>query len=147
MKNETLFQKSNISDFEKLKNSNILMNQFPMFDLSMPPTKRQELSEHCVKALELFKPVDLNHFRFLSDQLIYSVFYTAVVYLKFGNIDDNGKLLVKELSEKFRKIREGELKSFWIEEDDLKVPSCILQYYSSLEALLREYEIESAPLV
>lgn len=146
-KKDNLFKKSNINNFDKLKNSNILMNQFPMFDLNIPPIKKQELSEHCIKALELFKPVDLNHFRFLSDQLIYSVFYTAVIYLKFGIIDDKGKILVKELSEKFRKIREGELKSFWIEEVDLKVPSCILQYYASLEALLREYEIETAPMI
>lgn len=141
---ENLFKKSNMSNFEKLKNSNVLSNQFPMYDLNIPPAKRQDLTDHCIKALELFKPVDLNHFRFLSDQLIYSVYYTAVIYLKFGVIDENGKMLVKDLSEKFRKIREGELKSFWIEEVDLKVPSCILQYYSSLEALLRENEIEKS---
>ena len=143
---ENLFKKSNMSNFEKLKNSNVLSNQFPMYDLNIPPAKRQDLTDHCIKALELFKPVDLNHFRFLSDQLIYSVYYTAVIYLKFGVIDENGKMLVKDLSEKFRKIREGELKSFWIEEVDLKVPSCILQYYSSLEALLRENEIEKSSI-
>lgn len=143
---ETLFKKSNMSNFEKLKNASVLINQFPMYDLSIPPSKKQDFTGHCIKALELFKPVDLNHFRFLSDQLIYSVYYTAVMYLKFGAIDEHGKMLVKDLSEKFRKIREGELKSFWIEEVDLKVPSCILQYYSSLEALLRENEIENSSI-
>ncbi|XBW38114.1 hypothetical protein QEN19_003708 [Hanseniaspora menglaensis] len=138
---EKIYLSSALANSERLKDAKCLLKQYPMIDLQIPTQKKEELSTHCLKALKLFEPVDLNHFRFLSDQLIYSVFYTAVVYLKYCNIEAKGKSLVKDLSEKFRKIREGELKSFWIEEVDLKVPSCILQYYSSLESLLREIEI------
>lgn len=138
---EKAYLSSAISNSERSKNAKLLIKQYPMADLQISVHKKEELSLHCTKALRLFETVDLNHFRFLSDQLIYSVFYNAVIYLKYCNIDEEGKLLVKDLSEKFRKVREGELKSFWIEEVDLKVPSCILQYYSSLESLLREVEI------
>lgn len=136
------YANSALASAERSKDAKVLIKQYPMVDLQLPPNKKDELTLHCVKALKLFQPVDLNHFRFLSDQLIYSIFYTAVIYLKHCNIDSDGKALVKDLSEKFRKIRKGELKSFWIEEVDLKVPSCILQYYSSLESLLRELEIK-----
>ena len=138
---EEAYKNSAMSNSERLEDAKFLIKQYPMADLQIPLNKKEKLTFHCLEALQLFEPVDLNHFRFLSDQLIYSVFYNAVIYLKYCNVDEKGKLLVKDLSEKFRKVREGELKSFWIEEVDLKVPSCILQYYSSLESLLREVEI------
>ena len=107
--------------------------------------------EHCEKGLKLFVDTRIHNFRYLSDQLIFISVYLSLITLKtLKNVceehpDEIPQELVKsligyvkQLSMKLRSIRESELKSFWVEEVDLRVPSVILQYHSALESYLKE---------
>lgn len=125
---------------------------------AMPQEKRLEMLQHCHRALETMVDTDFDSFRYLSDQLFFSCMHSSLLCLVIAHNLYHMKNSafpesqledvltdVKKFSLRLQKIREGELKSFWVEEVDLKIPSVILQYHKSIEGCLQEkfpeYEI------
>ncbi|CEP61119.1 Zn(II)2Cys6 transcription factor domain-containing protein LALA0_S02e07140g [Lachancea lanzarotensis] len=126
---------------------------------SMPIKTQLKLLEHSRKAVEAMVTENFENFRFLSDQLIFQCVHLSLMCLVVARklFDSESTVFkeekleqvlsdVKKFSLRLHKIREGELKSFWVEEVDLRIPSVILQYHKSIEACLRdkfpEYEIQ-----
>ncbi|SCU92910.1 LAFA_0F13630g1_1 [Lachancea sp. 'fantastica'] len=125
---------------------------------SMPVEMQLKVLDHARKAVEAMVSENFENFRFLSDQLIFQCVHSSLMCLVVARkLFDSGSPVLKEenleqvlsdvkkFSLRLHKIREGELKSFWVEEVDLRIPSVILQYHKSLESCLRdkfpEYEI------
>ncbi|SSD60892.1 uncharacterized protein SCODWIG_02653 [Saccharomycodes ludwigii] len=117
----------------------------------IPLEDQKAIASNCDIALDLFLNVEFHKFRYLSDQLIFISVYLSLVglktlkYLKNNHpkelTDESVRKLitsVKKLSLRLRKIRETELKSFWVEEIDLRIPSVVLQYHSAIESYLKE---------
>lgn len=115
---------------------------------SMPSEKQLELLKHSHKALRGIIKTEYAKFKYLSDQLFFSSVLSALICiaasynlaLENKNMNNVDEILidVKTLSLRLQQIRNGELKSFWVEEVDLKIPSVILQYHKAIESYLQE---------
>lgn len=115
---------------------------------SMPSEKQLELLTHSHKALRGIIKTEYAKFKYLSDQLFFSSVLSALVCIaaSYSLALENKNLIkvdeilvdVKTLSLRLQQIRNGELKSFWVEEVDLKIPSVILQYHKAIESYLQE---------
>ncbi|KAL6942589.1 hypothetical protein ACO0QE_003772 [Hanseniaspora vineae] len=152
-KEQENFTNANGFGAQRTFNGERLNKKFPLSDVFglIPLETQKTMLEHCEKGLKLFVDTRIHNFRYLSDQLIFISVYLSLITLKtLKNVceehpDEIPQELVKsligyvkQLSMKLRSIRESELKSFWVEEVDLRVPSVILQYHSSLESYLKE---------
>ena len=114
----------------------------------MPLEQRQLLLKHAHSGLSTMVNCPFEKFKFLSDHLIFSSVYMALMCLLlldevYDVIIDNSRFTevltaVKKISQRLHKIREGELKSFWVEEVDLRIPSVILQYHKAIEEYLND---------
>ncbi|SCU92104.1 LADA_0F14356g1_1 [Lachancea dasiensis] len=126
---------------------------------SMSVHSQFKMLGHAHKSVEAMISDSFKNFRFLSDQLIFQCVQCSLTCLLVAHnlyYSDAGLLReeqleqvlsdVKKFSLRLQKIREGELKSFWVEEVDLRIPSIILQYHKAIEASLQdnfsEYEIQ-----
>lgn len=116
---------------------------------SMPPEIQLELLVHSHQALQEMVRTEFGIFKYLSDQIFFCSVLSSFMCIEVTNSlqRTHGNLLgeektrevlmdVKVLSLRLQKIRESELKSFWVEEVDLKVPSVILQYHKAIESCL-----------
>lgn len=152
-KEQASFTNANGFGAQRTFNGERLNRKFPLSDVfGLIPLETQKIMlEHCEKGLKLFVDTRIHNFRYLSDQLIFISVYLSLITLKtLKNVcEEHPQELpqelvksligyVKQLSLKLRNIRESELKSFWVEEVDLRVPSVILQYHSALESYLKE---------
>lgn len=137
-----------------------LNSQYPVEEVigAIPHEKQLEMLDHAHRSVETMINDNFSSFRYLSDQLFFSCMHCSLICLMVAHslyhaeecqLKDSHleKILtdVKKFSLRLQKIREGELKSFWVEEVDLKVPSVILQYHKAIESCLQdkfpEYEI------
>ncbi|SCV04030.1 LAME_0H15192g1_1 [Lachancea meyersii CBS 8951] len=138
-----------------------LNREFSIPDIvsSMPIDVQFMILKHTHKAIEAMISGHFESFRFLSDQLIFQCVHASLMCLIVARnlyYVENSLLKeeqleqvlsdVKKFSLRLHKVRQGELKSFWVEEVDLKIPSVILQYHKSIEACLQdsfpEYQIQ-----
>ncbi|CAH01437.1 uncharacterized protein KLLA0_C08657g [Kluyveromyces lactis] len=125
---------------------------------SILPAQVSFILEHAHLGLTAIVNCPFEKFKFLSDHLVFSGVHLALMCLLL--LDESHSLSkdidavailtdVKKLSQRLQKIREGELKSFWVEEVDLRIPSVILQYHKALEAYLigkfSAYDIQIDP--
>ncbi|AQZ18225.1 (ZYRO0D08316g) [Zygosaccharomyces parabailii] len=117
---------------------------------SMPPESRLEMLLHNHEALKGMVGTDFEIFKHLSDQIFFCSVLASLMCIEIASSlqtgakdmlheDEVREILmdVKLFSLRLQKIREGELKSFWVEEVDLKVPSVILQYHTAIENCLQ----------
>ncbi|SCU77921.1 LANO_0A01618g1_1 [Lachancea nothofagi CBS 11611] len=150
------YSKSN----DKTSIGETLNRDYPITEViaAMPLDSQFKMLEHAHRSVEAMINDSFESFRFLSDQLFFqcvhcslmclmvahNLYYTTAGHLREENLEH---ILsdVKKFSLRLQTIREGELKSFWVEEVDLRVPSVILQYHKAIEACLQEkfpeYEI------
>ncbi|CDO93111.1 unnamed protein product [Kluyveromyces dobzhanskii CBS 2104] len=125
---------------------------------SIPQSQVTLILEHAHSGLTAMVECPFEKFKFLSDHLVFSGVHLALISLLL--LDENFTLNksvdviailtdVKKLSQRLQKIREGELKSFWVEEVDLRIPSVILQYHKAIEGYLlgkfSAYDIQIDP--
>ncbi|KAL2710277.1 GAL4 superfamily protein [Kluyveromyces marxianus] len=112
---------------------------------SIPQAQLNIILDHAHKGLTSIVNCPFDKFKFLSDHLVFSGVHLALICLLLLHEDytlsksvDIIPILsdVKKLSQRLQKIREGELKSFWVEEVDLRIPSVILQYHKAIEGYL-----------
>ncbi|GAV53856.1 hypothetical protein ZYGR_0AK03580 [Zygosaccharomyces rouxii] len=116
---------------------------------SMSSESQLEMLLHCHRALREVVKTEFDVFKYLSDQIFFcSVLLSLMCVELSSSLQETGKDLlqddrvreilmdIKIFSLRLQKIREGELKSFWVEEVDLKIPSVILQYHKAVENCL-----------
>lgn len=117
---------------------------------SMPSENQLELLLHCHTALREMAKTELSVFKYLSDQIVFRSVLLSLFCIEVSsclrkmdkNLLPDYKVYavltdIKIFSSRLQKIREGELKSFWVEEVDLKIPSVILQYHKAIENCLQ----------
>lgn len=151
---------TDLNIMNKTSIGNYLSQEYPVEDVinSIPKDKRLDMLKHAHRSLETMINDNPENFRYLSDQLFFQCVHCSLVCLIIAHSlyhfsdgllgeDHLEQILsdVKKYSLRLQKIREGELKSFWVEEVDLKIPSVILQYHRAIETCLQdkfpEYEI------
>ncbi|GAV48944.1 hypothetical protein ZYGR_0N03490 [Zygosaccharomyces rouxii] len=116
---------------------------------SMPPESQLEMLVHSHRALQEVVRTKFGIFKYLSDQIFFCTVLSSLVCIEISdslhktskdllNDDKVSEILmdIKIFSLRLQKIREGELRSFWVEEVDLKIPSVILQYHKAIENCL-----------
>lgn len=128
---------------------------------SMPSGSKLEMLMHCHTALNEVVKTEFDVFKHLSDQIFFcSVLLSLMCVELLDSLQKTDKNLlhddklcevltdIKIFSLRLQKIREGELKSFWVEEVDLKIPSVILQYHKAVENCLHSKfpNFENPPL-
>lgn len=117
---------------------------------SMPPESQLEMLLHNHEALHEMVGAEFEVFKHLSDQIFFCSVLASLMCIQVASSLQNSAsdllpedkireilMDVKLFSLRLQKIREGELKSFWVEEVDLKVPSVILQYHTAIENCLQ----------
>ncbi|SCV01470.1 LAMI_0G11716g1_1 [Lachancea mirantina] len=120
---------------------------FPVHEVLsyMPSDKQIELLRHCHHCVKTMVTDKFESFKYLSDQVYFSCVHSSLMCIMTAHLlyyQEKSLLHENELEsilmnirnfiERLRVIREGELKSFWVEEVDLKVPSVVLQYHNAI---------------
>ncbi|QLG70797.1 hypothetical protein HG535_0A07390 [Zygotorulaspora mrakii] len=135
---------------ERIHIGDYLNGKYPIESVigAMPLNIRIDFLNHSHKALKNLIKTDFATFQYLSDQLIFAgVLCSLLCIAVLHNVNSVGNELVdtdavlsdiKSLSLRLQQIRNGELKSFWVEEVDLKIPSVILQYHKAIESYMQE---------
>lgn len=116
---------------------------------AIPLEQKLFMLDHAQAGLHSMVNCTFDKFKFLSDHLIFATVHLSLLSLTlvdalYGSetgADSRAVSVledVKKVNQRFQKIREGELKSFWVEEVDLRIPSVILQYHKAIEGYLQE---------